>query len=99
MAVSSNRQTPTSLKLVHELWKDESDGEFTFCLAGPAGDAARALLEGKSEKIWSCEAESHFEAMTQYYKFQGWGPYSTEYPQDYWPYIDQMGNTKDPEDN
>ncbi|MBI5851058.1 MAG: hypothetical protein HZB39_08520 [Planctomycetes bacterium] len=82
--------------MVHELWKDESDGEFTFCLAGPAGDAARALLEGKSEMVWSCEAESHFEAMTRYYAFQEWGEYTTEHEQDHWLYVNLLGETEEP---
>ncbi|HEX9626487.1 MAG TPA: hypothetical protein VGA00_06065 [Acidiferrobacterales bacterium] len=84
------------MKLVHELWKDESDGEFTFCLAGPAGDGARALLEGKAELVWSCEAESHFEAMTKYYAYQGWGQYTTEFEQDHWPYVNDLGKTRKP---
>ena len=85
------------MKLIHELWKDESQGGFTFCLAGPAGDDARALLEGKAEKIWECEAECHYEAMTKYYKHQNWGEYTTEFEQDHWPYIDAQGNIKNPE--
>ncbi len=84
------------MKLIHELWKDESDGEFLFCLAGPAGNDARALLEGKAVKIWECEAENHFEAMTKYYEYQDWGRYTTECEQDYWPYIDDLGNIKEP---
>lgn len=84
------------MKLIHELWKDESDGEFLFCLAGSAGDDARALLEGKAEKIWECEAENSFEAMTKYYKHQDWGKYTTEFEQDHWPYIDELGNTAKP---
>ncbi len=84
------------MKLVHELWKDESDGEFTFCLAGPAGDGVRTLLEGKSEMVWSCEAESPFEAMTKYYVYQGWGTYTTEYEQDHWPYVNTLGDTEKP---
>ncbi len=84
------------MKLVHELWKDESDGEFLFCLGGPAGDDARDLLEGETEKIWECEAESHFEAMTKYHKHQGWTKYVTEFEQDHWPYIDDLGNTEKP---
>lgn len=86
------------MKLIHELWTDESQGEFTFCLAGPAGNQARAMLEGKAQKIWECEAECHFEAMTKYYHFQGWGAYTTELPQDHWPYVDKNGNIAEPTD-
>lgn len=81
------------MKLIHELWRDESEGEFTFCLAGPAGDSARSMMEGKSDKIWECEAESHFEAMTKYYEFRDWGKYTTDLPQNQLPYIDEKGNT------
>lgn len=84
------------MKLLHELWKDDSDGEFTFCLAGSAGDGARALLEGKVELLWSCEAESHFEAMTKYYAHQGWGQYTSEFEQDHWPYVNELGETRKP---
>jgi hypothetical protein len=84
------------MKLVHELWKDDSCGGSTFCLAGPAGEGARSLLEGKAEKIWECEAECHFEAMTKYYEYQGWGVYTTEFEQDYWPYLDKIGNIAEP---
>ena len=84
------------MKLVHELWKDESDGEFLFCLSGPAGDDARGLLEGNAEKVWECEAECSYEAMTKYYEYQDWGEYKTEFEQDHWPYIDNLGNIKNP---
>ena len=84
------------MKLTHELWKDESEGKFTFCLAGPAGDGARSLLEKGARKIWECEAENSCEAMTKYYKYQKWGEYKSDFEQDHWPYIDEMGNTKDP---
>ena len=84
------------MKLIHELWKDESEGGFTFCLSGPAGNSARALLEGSATKIWECEAGNYFEAMTKYYNYQNWGKYKSDYEQDHWPYIDEIGNTKDP---
>ena len=84
------------MKLIHELWKDESEGEFTFCLAGPAGEKARSLLEGKTEKIWECEAETFYEAMTKYYEFQDWGEYEQIFVSDTWPYIDELGNTAEP---
>ena len=61
-------------KLKHELWKDiggEEYSEYTFCLAGPKGAAARNQLSPGAELIWTVEASSHFEAMTAYYKFMG----------------------------
>ncbi|KPH91296.1 hypothetical protein AMS58_21110 [Pseudoalteromonas porphyrae] len=64
----------------HELWMDE-EGLGTFCLSGAHGDDARKLLEPNSKLVWSCEAESHFEAMTKYYKYMGWGKYTTDYPE------------------
>jgi hypothetical protein len=30
--------------------------------------------------VWTVESESHFEAMTQYYRHMDWGAYTTEHP-------------------
>lgn len=64
----------------HELWEDvDSDsGTYTFCLAGPKGDSARAQLSDSARRTWTVEASSHFEAMTLYYEHQGWGVYTTD---------------------
>ena len=87
------------MKLVHEHWVDDSPGEHMLCLAGPAGDDARATLEGNAELVWTCEAESAFEALTLYYEHQGWGEYTSEYEElDRRPYIDHLGNTTPPAD-
>jgi hypothetical protein len=67
--------------LVHELWV-ESDQEQTFCLAGPMGDDARSLLALGSRMVWTVEAESHFDAMTKYYEYMGWGEYTSEHASD-----------------
>ena len=78
-------------KLKHELWKDiggDEYSEFTFCLAGPHGESARGLLSPSAELIWTVEADSHFEAMTQYYAFMGWGVYTTDQEWDMNPYPD-----------
>ena len=64
----------------HELWMDEEELG-TFCLAGKHGNGARKLLEPTAKLVWSCEAESHFEAMTKYYEYMGWGQYTTDYPE------------------
>ncbi|WP_133406750.1 hypothetical protein [Parashewanella tropica] len=64
----------------HELWV-EPDGLDTFCLSGEHGDDARDLLEPGSKLVWTCKANSHFEAMTKYYKFRDWGEYHTDYPE------------------
>ncbi len=62
----------------HELWMNK-DGLGTFCLAGVHGDGARKnLVEPGSELVWTCEASSHFEAMTKYYKYMNWGEYTTD---------------------
>lgn len=73
------------MKLKHELW-DEGDGLWTFCLSGKCGDDARKLLSPNAKLIWTVEAENHFEAMTAYYKFQGWGEYTTDQEWDTKPY-------------
>lgn len=62
----------------HELWVDP-DGLDTFCRAGPHGDEARSLLPEGSKLEWVVDASSHFEAMTKYYEYRGYGVYTTEY--------------------
>jgi hypothetical protein len=63
----------------HELWIEGEDSQ-TFCLAGPHGDSARSLLEVGAKLSWSCEAESHFDAMTKYYSYMEWGEYKSDFP-------------------
>jgi hypothetical protein len=65
----------------HELWVDP-DGLDTFCLSGPSGDGARALLPTGSLLEWTVEASNHFDAMTAYYTYRGWGIYTTEFPEE-----------------
>src|SRR6185436_1674301 len=74
--------------LVRELWI-ESNKEQTFCLAGPMGDGARAMLSPGAKKVWSVTAESHFDAMTRYYEYMGWGKYTSEEAWDHEPYPDE----------
>lgn len=75
--------------MLHELWV-ESDMEQTFCLAGPEGDAARALLAPGARCIWKIEAVSYFDAMSKYYEFMDWGEYTTDFPElDKQPYSSQ----------
>jgi hypothetical protein len=64
----------------HELWVD-LEKQDTFCLAGSAGDAARALLEPGTRLEWVVDADCHFDAMTKYYEYRGWGVYTTDYPE------------------
>lgn len=74
--------------LRHELWR-ETDGLHSFVLTGPMGDEARALMGPEARLVWTVEAGSHFEAMTQYYEHMGWGTYTTEFEWDYGPYPDE----------
>jgi hypothetical protein len=67
--------------MIHELWEDSDDGLPTFLLAGPFGDDARAMLTSNAKLVWTVEAASHFEAMTKYYEHQGWGTYTTDFPE------------------
>jgi hypothetical protein len=63
----------------HELWTNEG-GLDLFCLAGPRGDSARKMLEPDYRLVWICDADSHFEAMKEYYAFRNWGEYHTDFP-------------------
>jgi len=65
--------------MLHELWIEST--EQTFCLAGPNGDAARALLQPGARCVWTVEADSHFEAMTKYYEYMDWGKYESDFPE------------------
>ncbi len=69
----------------HEVWED-LEGLTTLCLADERGDDCRKLLEPGSKLIHSFYAESHYEAMTIYYKFMDWGIYKTEFEIDKEPY-------------
>ncbi|MFK4819336.1 hypothetical protein ACI0FS_04010, partial [Ochrobactrum quorumnocens] len=35
------------------------------------------------------EWHSHFDVMTRYWKYQGWGEYKTEHSEDYQPFPEQ----------
>lgn len=69
----------------HEVWQDK-EGLTTLCLADKSGDECRKLLEPDSKLIHEFYANSHFEAMTIYYKFMDWGTYTTEFEIDKQPY-------------
>ena len=77
--------------LLHELWEYVEDGGtlYTFCHAGPRGEAARATLPENAQLVWSVWARSHAEAMTRYYERQEWGTYTTDQAQDVEPYPDE----------
>jgi hypothetical protein len=64
----------------HELWTNE-DSLDLFCLAGPQGDSARQLLKPGYRLVWTCDADSHLEALKKYYTFRNWGEYQTDFPE------------------
>jgi len=65
----------TVATLRHELW-DEVEGRRTFCLAGPMGGGARALLSPDAQLVWEVEVGRRFEAMTAYYEHMNRGEYA-----------------------
>ena len=64
----------------HELWTNEG-GLDLFCLAGPRGDSARKMLNPYYRLVWTCDADSHLEAMKRYYELRNWGEYQTDFPE------------------
>ncbi|WP_300386982.1 hypothetical protein [uncultured Nocardioides sp.] len=75
--------------MLHELWEDpESEGVFTFCLAGPHGDDARSTLSKSARMTWTVEAASYFEAISLYYAHQGWGAYVSDQAWDHKTYAE-----------
>ena len=69
----------------HDVWQ-ESDGKTAVCFSDDSGKECRKLLEPGSKKIHNFYASSHFEAMTIYYNFMGWGKYETQFEVDKQPY-------------
>jgi hypothetical protein len=72
-------------KVKHEVWVDKH-GLTALCFADERGNGARKLLDEGSKMIHTIYAESHFEAMTLYYKFMDWGEYETSFEIDKTPY-------------
>jgi hypothetical protein len=68
----------------HELWVD-SDGLDGFSIAGPLYEDQRQLNGPGATLAWTVDADSHFDAMTRYYEYKGWGTYTTDFPE-----IDRM---------
>lgn len=75
-----------NLKVKHEVWINP-EGLTTLCFADERGNDCRRLLDPDSKLIHSFYAISHYEAMTNYYKFMNWGEYTTEFEIDKEPYI------------
>src|SRR5437899_4162353 len=79
-------------KLILEVWEDIGEnGERlpSLIYAGPLGEESRLLLGPNARMITTIEARCHFEAMTIYYRFMGWGEYTTDQSWDYQPYPEQ----------
>jgi hypothetical protein len=80
-------------KLIHEIWEDIShDGAALpgLCLAGPDGEGFRKLLHKDARCVHRFEAGSHLEAMTVYYRHNGWGNYTSDFASDREPYPDEL---------
>jgi len=66
-------------KVLHEVWEAQ-DGRTGLILAGEKGDDARKLFrEDNMELVHTFNAGSHFEAMTIYYAYKGWGEYTSDF--------------------
>ena len=73
--------------MIHELWDDpESEGRYTFCIAGRHGDQARSMLSPRARLAWTVEVDSHFRAMTLYCEHMGWGAYTSDQEWDHRTY-------------
>lgn len=69
----------------HDVWIDD-EGKTCLCYAGNLGEESRSVLEKGSKIIHSFYADSHFDAMTKYYRLMDWGIYTTEFEIDKEPY-------------
>jgi hypothetical protein len=76
--------------LIHEIWEDDDRGSMHkgLCLSGPDGESFRKLLGNGARCVGRFEAASHFEAMTIYYRLNGWGICTTDFLEDREPYPD-----------
>jgi len=73
--------------LIHEIWID-GEGLPGVCLAGPAGDGFRSLLDSAARLVHVFEASSYFRAMQTYHAYLGREPYTTEEASAFEPYSD-----------
>src|SRR5260370_36622639 len=71
-------------ELVHEVWID-GEGLPGVCLAGPAGDGFRSLLDSAARLVHVFEASSHFGAMQTYHAYLGRELYTTDDPSAFEP--------------
>ncbi|HEX2606482.1 MAG TPA: hypothetical protein VHK91_03845 [Flavisolibacter sp.] len=73
-------------KVLHEIWRDP-EGLPCLIRAGVEGEGTRKrLIEEGSRLVHTFYASSHFEAMTYYYAYVGYGEYKAEYEYDKLPY-------------
>ena len=72
------------VKLLFEIWHEDSDGasDISLCLAGPDGDQARSLNGPGAVLIHTFEAGTPNEAMAIRNRLMGWGEYK---PEPSWP--------------
>jgi hypothetical protein len=84
------KQSGAMAKLVHEIWiEDGAHGPMpNLCLAGPDGDNFRKGLARGARLVHAFEAETNFEAMTIYYRHNGWGDYVLNVQEDQRPFPD-----------
>lgn len=76
--------------LKHDIWKNK-EGLTALLFSADLGKGGRMALEEDYEIIHSFYADSHFDAMTEYYEFMDWGQYQTEFEVDKKPYdIEQL---------
>jgi hypothetical protein len=77
----------------HEVWIN-NQGLTTLCRGDKRRDECRRLAQEEDSKIiHAFYANSHFEAMTLYYQFMGWGEYTTTFESDELPYDKLDGAT------
>ena len=83
-ALAALEQERRATSLVHEVWEEVEDTgtTSTVCLAGPRGDGHRTMLGVGARLVTTIVANSWTEAMTRYYRYQGWGVYR---PEPDWP--------------
>ena len=81
-------------ELVHEIWLD-ADGHHGCCLAGPAGEDFRRLLDARARLIHALSASSHFNAMQIYNAYLGREPYTTDQSWDFDPYPESWKAAQD----
>jgi hypothetical protein len=78
--------------LTHEIWEEIDERGNVLpgvCLAGPDGEGFRKLQKKNARCVLRFEAGSHFDAMTIYYRWYGWGIYTSDLTSGREPYPDE----------